>query len=133
MADVKYLPKDRLVKIFKSKSVSWKKEGQKGQYLEKRYIHPKGTYIRAYVRQEAGGTDSAGSEVMPTDRFLIVIGYRRLERDAEYYVEWSGRLLKVLAPDGYEHRRDGELKLSCQEIPSDGSLYRKTSYEEWKR
>lgn len=129
-SDYLYPKKDRMVRIYRSKQVRWRNESAQGQYMEKHYLHPRDEYVRAYVRQiaESNGTDQSFS--MPSDRFLVAIGYRSLG-EGPHYVEWQGKTLKVLSSDAYEHRGK-EIKLTCQLIPKDESIYESVTDEPWE-
>lgn len=131
MAEIKYPQKTRLVRIYRQKTVNWRNESSKGQYLEKHYIHPIKDALRAYVRQIVANNQDNQDAIIPSDRYLVVINWRDLP-DGRYFVEWGDKTLKVLTVDGYEWNR-GEIKLTCQlTTDTDSSLYKKISGEEWK-
>lgn len=125
-----YPQKDRMVKVYFQKPVNWRNEHARGTFLEKHYIHPKGAYLRAHIRQIVAENKTTEAGVTPADRFLIVINWRELKK-GQYYIEWGKRTFKVLNIDGYEWR-GLELKFETQEIDSDATIYKRVSEEKWK-
>lgn len=135
MPNIQYPVKDRMIKVFRLKSIRWANERKSGQFMEKHYLHPRKAYLRAYVRQETANYNADNQMVLPTDRYLFVIGYRKLGKDyANLYIEWRGNVYKLTSPpDEFEGRANGELKLHAQLVPDDGLIYKRISDEEWKR
>lgn len=130
MREYAYPNKDRQIKLYYGKQCTWRNANSYGTYLEKRYVHPKDEFIRAYVRQIVANNQVGTDAVINADRFLVVINYRELPK-GQYYIEFKGRVLKVLNIDGYECR-DIELKLECQSIDTDETEYKLVRDERWK-
>ena len=117
----KYEKKNRLVKIYRQRPIRWKNEYGQGQYLDKHYIHPKDKFIHACVQQIRAN--------LYDDRFQFVIGYRKLD-EGQYYIEFDGETYKVIDIDQYDMRKT-EMKIVCQKISVDDTIYKKVSYERW--
>ena len=127
MPKIVYPQKDREVKLYRQKSINWKNEKAKGVYFAKHYMHKASKFIHAYIRQDIAHQEDRAEGVFLDDRYLVVINYRKLPR-AEYFIEWKGQTLKVLAIDGFEHKGT-ELKLTCQMIQADTTIYKKVEEE----
>lgn len=121
MSGYAYPNKDRQIKLYYAKQCVWKNGHSHGTYLEKKYLHPKWEFIRAYVRQIVANNQENNDAIINADRYLVVINYRNLPR-GQYYIEWKDKVLKVINIDEYEGRNI-ELKLECQVIDIDSTAY----------
>lgn len=130
MSDYAYPLKDRQIKLYYAKNVTWKNAHAYGTYQEKKYVHPKDESLRAYVRQIVANNQENSDAVIIADRYLVVINYRDLPR-GQYYVEWKNKVLKVLNIDEFEGR-NLELKLECQVIDTDPLANKVIRDQRWK-
>lgn len=125
-----YPNKDRQIKLYYAKNVTWKNAHAYGTYIEKKYVHPKDAFLKAYVRQIVANNQENSDAVIIADRYLIVINYRELPR-GQYYVEFKNKVLKVLNSDEFESRNI-ELKLECQVIDADPLAQKLVRDTRWK-
>lgn len=130
MVKYAYPLKDRQIKLYYGKTITWRNGHGTGTYLEKKYVHPKDAFLKAYVRQSVANNQENSDAVIIADRYLVVINYRELPR-GQYYIEWKNKVLKVLNIDEYEGR-NVELKLECQVIDVDPLENKLVRDERWK-
>ena len=134
MTTHKYPHKDRQVKIYRSKTVKWRNEFDEGTYQEKHYIHDRKKFLNAYIQQVTSNITQTPDVDLITDRFLVVVnGRKSLMPIGQYYVEWKDsygyrHVFKVLTKDLLD-MRGFEIKLTCQEISADTSVYKRVSDE----
>lgn len=125
----KYQDKNRLIRIYRQRPIRWKNEYGQGQYLNKHYIHPKDKFVHACVQQIRASVYDDKTANIPADRFQFVIGYRKLD-EGQYYIEFNNETYKVIEIDQYDMRKT-EIKIVCQKISVDDTIYKKVSYERW--
>lgn len=116
-----YPKKDRYIKIFKIRKR--RPANQKAYITVKEYIHPKNESLHAYVRQLTA-KEILAENLKDTSTYLVVINYHP-EVDMDCYIEFNGKVLRVITPPDTYEDRNIEMKLTCQ-IVTDSLEYSKT-------
>lgn len=130
----KYPHKDRPVKIYRQKSVKWRNEHGNGTFFEKHYIHDRKKFVFAYIQQIVAKVDQTQDADLIADRYMIVINGRKgIVPLGQYYVEYRDKFgcrhtYKVLLKDWFD-MRGLEVKLTCQEVAVDETVYSRVSGE----
>lgn len=97
----KSMLKDKRIRIYREK---YTEDG-----TVKRYIHPKGTTLKAHVRQVSANEMSTMSAIQDASDHEFIVNFRKIETDM--LIEFKGKTYKINAVDRYKHYRNTDLKL----------------------
>lgn len=105
----KYPNKDKFIKVYEI--IQKTRPNDENTYIEKRYIHPKKSPLRAYVRQLSASERITKSTETEMNTYEVVINYRKGIKRGQF-IEFKDMTLKINGVDGYE-QYDAELKLTA--------------------
>lgn len=129
MTEPKYPQKDRQIRIFRIHSKRWANESE--QSIIKEYMHPKDTFLRAYIRQLSAGEMATEALKKQSDDFEAVINYRP-EITTDCYIEFQGDTYRVTGVDGFD-LKNIELKLRIRKETPPESEFAEVRYRDWRQ
>jgi len=123
--------KDKRIKLFRLKEVSWRNESQSGVYKEKMYLHPRKDFLWASFLQIVSDTSEGKDSVDDVLRFTVRINDRKDVLSGDY-IECGDKTLKIIAPPDRYDCSGGDLKLTAQVI-NQPDCYKRVSEKAWPK
>lgn len=105
MAQYKYFIKDKRIKIYQ--------ETGSGNGVERHYIHPKDTFIKAYIRQLSSQERYINQAELDGSEMEVVINQRDVH--PEMYIEFEGKHYQIGPLDRFEFYNT-EVKFRAREV-----------------
>jgi Phage head-tail joining protein. len=122
-------PKDKRIKLFRIKEVSWKNEANSGTYTEKVYLHPKKDFLWASFLQIVSDTSETKDSIDDVVRFTVRINNRSDVKSGDY-IEYGDSTYKIVAPPDRFDCTGGDLKLTVQKVDQPDS-YKRVCEKAW--
>ena len=95
--------------------------------VTKKYIHPEGTSLNAYIRQLSATEQNTANAIQDGSAIEFVINNRKIKTDM--HVEFKGKTYQMGPPDNFEFYKT-EVKFIAYEVnPRDD--YIATEWSEW--
>lgn len=111
--------KDKKIKIFREIQTEWG--------VTKKYIHPLGSSLKAYVRQLSATEQNTSNGIQDGSAIEFVINNRQIKTDM--YVEFKGKTYQMGPPDNFEFYKT-EVKFIAYEVNTKDD-YLEVEWSDW--